>query len=64
MCFPRAGDQPVQEDPEMSDDDLPHWGEFPTDDPNIIAHVVETQENNLLYFTSPDNYHAYMSGVS
>ena len=32
--------------------DEPHWGEFPESDPNIIAHVIGLEDEDLFLYTN------------
>ena len=54
MCIGKSPKSPKKEL-------YPHWGDFPTDNPDIIAHVTETQDQEIFYFTTNENYEQYVS---
>ena len=50
-----------EQDDETVDPEYPHRGDFPTDNPDIIVHVIETQDQEIFYFTTNENYEQYVS---
>ena len=61
MCLPKSKDKTETNENEEFSDDIPTWGDYPPNDPNIIAYVVEHEAEEVYYFTSDEYYKEYVS---
>ena len=60
MCLPKSKDKTEANENEQFSDDVPTWGDYPPNNPNI-AYVVKHEDEEVYYFTSDKCYEEYVS---